>query len=166
MQVDGREEEARRAGRIVLGFRLACYSVVLIAAVAVLAKSAGGEGALPLVGRTSQDVQFSMELRDGRPSAFDAQVLVTCPNGTAWPMRWWLRDDEATPFRYDGTRLRVRAADQREAGAELAYRVLEFDARVADDRAEGVMTVVDDIRTVDGYRYKCASGEVTFTAQR
>jgi hypothetical protein len=166
VQADGREQEARRARRIVLGFRLAFYAVVLVAALVVLAKRGAADPAQPLIGKTAQDVPISMEVRDGRARAFDAQVLVTCPNGTSWPMRWWLRDDEVTPFRYDGTRLRVRGTDQRDAGTELAYRVFELDARVEDDRAQGVMTVVDHIRTVDGYRYRCASGEVAFTAQR
>ena len=166
MQADGREDEARRARRIVLGFRVAFYAVVLIAALVVLAKRGGHADAQPLVGRTSQDAQFSMELRHGRPVAFDAQLMARCTNGARWPIRWWLRDGETTTFRIDGRRLRARGTERFADAVGEARRVFLIDAQVHDDYATGVMTFVQHSDLEHAPDFECESGQVTFTAQR
>jgi hypothetical protein len=162
------QERVRRARRVAWAFRLTFYPAAIGVAVLLLAaRGGGGEFGGFLQGTTSQGHVISLTLNEDNDVTYlDTQITSTCERGGEWVVRWW-SDSTRTTFHRDGSRLEVRDEVARDYDGRVSgRRDHRLTAEVDDDDAEGELAFTEQVEWPSGEGYECASGTVTFTAQR
>jgi hypothetical protein len=164
--VERAEQEvvARRARRLLWGFRLVFYAGAAVAAALLLADGGDEPEVAFLDGRTSQGHVFELMLRDGRPAYLSTGFDAPC-QGSPWQTGWQERDGDGVRFRIEDGRLAIDTswpARFDEPGFSGRHTV-KLRAEL-EDRLRGTMRLHGVMRTPAGSTYTCESGDVTFLA--
>jgi hypothetical protein len=157
------ERTARRARRVLWGFRAVFYGGATVAA-ALLLTGGGDERPAFAEGQTSQGRAFTMRFENGRPTSLGTSFTATCDDGEPWSARWWSFDAKTARFDFEGGVLRVRERLAREYENDwTGDRDYTLEARVDDEGVSGTMRLVENLRHPGGTASVCKSGDVSFS---
>jgi hypothetical protein len=157
------ERTARRARRVVRGFRLVFYPGAVVAAVLLLAGRSDSDARTSFEGRTDQGHPFELELVHGRPASLFTRITATCSSREPRVVEWSM----SAPMLSSRAGRQMTIADggaHTYDGGDVGHRQLSLEAQIDPDRVTGHLSLselVDD--HTDGSNYRCESGTVDFS---
>jgi hypothetical protein len=158
--VESLEVESHPAHRVASILRLALLLLVAaVAAVLVLGRDhAAGKPVTTKLGATTQGREFKLGLdKDGRPAAFDTELLALCPTGRTIGMPWNPSDGDPVRFAWNGDRVHVQESGD---GWKLA-----LDGRKTPGGGlRGDISLVVHVTPKTKPAYDCTSPHVKFFA--
>ena len=154
------EVQQRRAHRAahILRFTLLLLAAAAAAVLVLGRDHAAGKPVTTKLGATTQGRAFKLGLdKDGRPAAFDTELVAVCPNGHQIGMPWNPADGDPLRFRWDGDRVRIEESGD---GWKLA-----LDGRKTPGGGlRGSVSLVIHVTPRSKPAYDCASPHVKFFA--